>query len=622
MRQHNASIDPAPGASRTPDPLTQARRLALVAVLLILAVLAILTAFNLKSQAINSKAHTQWHHYSTGIERKSQLISRIHQHLGYAGMIHHFKNAVLRRDPAYLDQAGQHIEHALEAIAEYRALGTSTAEIEALQAVDDTIDRYTEKIALIRQMIAAGADAHRIDTRVKVDDSAATAALASLRTIWRQNHEATESAFEQMFHDYLSLSRLSNYLQPLYFLFSVIVIAIFMRLINTLQHQHQQQLRSERRAAAIVDNSSEAIITIDDRGRIETFNPAASRLFGFQPADVLGQSVSLLMPECWRQRHEAYLADMQRRGGDVMGKVREVEGQRKDGSPFPLEISIAPIRDEYSKRSRYLGICRDISQRKQIEREQQQARHLAEQARRDAERASKAKTRLLSQVSHELRTPLNAILGFAQLLRLDPRHPLSEAQAQRVDEIEQAGHHLLELVEELLDLARIESGHAQLQIEILPVDELLQDCLSLITPLANEQGLEVALAHDHRPGQRVRADAGRLKQVLLNLLSNACKYNRPGGKIHLRCQAAPQAGRLRISVSDTGQGIDPDKLDQLFTPFERLDAQERGIEGSGIGLVISKQLVEQMGGELDLINRPGQGCSFWLELPAAPAKTD
>ncbi len=604
------------------NPLTQARRLALVAVLLILAVLAILTAFNLKSQAINDKAHSQWHRYSSGIERKSQLISQIHQHLGYAGMIHHFKNAVLRREPAHLMQAGQHIEQALGAIADYRALGVSAAEGEALQAIEDTIDRYTEKIALIRQMIAAGADAHQIDARVKVDDSAATAALASLRGIWRQNHEATEAAFEQMFHDYLSLSRLSNYLQPLYFLFSVIVIAIFMRLINTLQQQHREQLRSERRAAAIVDNSSEAIITIDDRGRIETFNPAASRLFGFQPADVLGQSVSLLMPERWRRRHEDYVANMQSRGAEVTGKVREVEGQRQDGSRFPLEISIAPISDEYSNRNRYLGICRDISQRKQIEREQRQARRLAEQARRDAERASEAKSRLLSQVSHELRTPLNAMLGFAQLLRLDPRHPLSDAQNQRVNEIEQAGHHLLKLVEKLLDLARIESGQAQLHIESLAVDELLQDCLNLISPQASEQAVKLVFASDHHAGKRVQADATRLKQVVLNLLSNACKYNRPGGKVTLRCQAATQPGRLRISISDTGQGIAPDKLGQLFTPFERLGAQERNIEGSGIGLVISKQLVEQMHGELGLINRPGQGCSFWIELPETPVKAD
>jgi PAS domain S-box-containing protein len=233
-------------------------------------------------------------------------------------------------------------------------------------------------------------------------------------------------------------------------------------------------------------------------------------------------------------------------------------------------------------------------------------------AERAAEAASKAKSDFLTRMSHECRTPLNAILGFAELLLLaagpDQRLPL--------EQILKAGQHLLDLVNEVLDLARIEAGRLDLFLEPVQIDQAVGEVVDLIRPLAERAGihLQVNMAGDGR--RTVRADSRRLRQVLLNLLANAVKYNRAGGSITV-AGAEQTAGRLGLSVTDTGEGIPPEKLGRLFTPFERLGAERTGVEGSGLGLAHSKNLVEAMGGALRVSSVPGKGSTFCVELPEA-----
>jgi len=234
-------------------------------------------------------------------------------------------------------------------------------------------------------------------------------------------------------------------------------------------------------------------------------------------------------------------------------------------------------------------------------------------AKEGAEAASRAKSEFLASMSHELRTPLNAILGFGQLLELEIR---DAEQADNVQEILKAGHHLLMLINEVLDLARVESGRLSLCMEPVELVELIEECVALVESGAIRQGL--AFHRDMVPcqGRWVRADRLRLKQALINLLSNAVKYNRPGGSVRFACEFK-SPGRVRLMVTDTGLGIPEDKLAELFTPFNRLGLEAGEIEGSGIGLVITKRLVEMMGGEIGVDNRPGQGCTFWVELALA-----
>jgi CheY-like chemotaxis protein len=216
-------------------------------------------------------------------------------------------------------------------------------------------------------------------------------------------------------------------------------------------------------------------------------------------------------------------------------------------------------------------------------------------------------------MSHELRTPLNAILGFAQLLEMDSVDP---QQRESVERILKGGQHLLTLINEVLDIARIETGRLTVSLEPVPLGEVMQESLALIAPVAAGQNLELMVDEVKDIDWHVMADRQRLKQVLLNLLTNAVKYNREGGAIALSCEEVLD-GRLRIKVSDTGTGIPSDKLDQLFIPFSRLTVGHAGVDGTGIGLALSKGLVELMGGGIGVESQLGQGSTFWVELALA-----
>ena len=235
-----------------------------------------------------------------------------------------------------------------------------------------------------------------------------------------------------------------------------------------------------------------------------------------------------------------------------------------------------------------------------------------EEARAEADRANQAKSEFLSRMSHELRTPLNAILGFAQLLERDGMTP---GQQRSTQQILQAGHHLLELINEVLDIARIEQGRLGLSLEPVVLAEVLHEAVGLVAPLAGERGIVLSADGSRWPG-RVLADRQRLRQVVLNLLSNAIKYNRDGGAVVISCP--PPAGDLvTVRVEDTGPGIPAGMMDRLFQPFERLGAEQLAVEGTGLGLALSKRLVELMGGTIAVDSTPGQGSAFQVTLAVA-----
>jgi signal transduction histidine kinase/CheY-like chemotaxis protein len=235
-----------------------------------------------------------------------------------------------------------------------------------------------------------------------------------------------------------------------------------------------------------------------------------------------------------------------------------------------------------------------------------------QEANRQLRAANEAKSEYLSRMSHELRTPLNAILGFAQLLELED---LREQQRESLHYILSAARHLLGLINEVLDIAAIEAGRLPLSLEPVPVADVVAEVVSLIRPLADQHGILLASSSPSCDAH-VMGDRQRLKQVLLNLVSNAVKYNHEAGSVHVDCENV--AGeRLRVKVSDTGPGIPAESIERLFVPFERLENQHEAIEGSGLGLPLSKRLAEAMGGILELATTVGQGTTFWVELPLA-----
>jgi signal transduction histidine kinase/CheY-like chemotaxis protein len=252
-----------------------------------------------------------------------------------------------------------------------------------------------------------------------------------------------------------------------------------------------------------------------------------------------------------------------------------------------------------------------LSERSRLQEAEQRARE-------EAEEANRYKNQFLSRMSHELRTPLNAVIGFGQLLKLDE---LTDDQLDSVDHILKGGQHLLTLVNEVLDIARIETGDLALSAEAVLVGDVLDDALGLIRPLATQRTIHLIGGRDTACSEYVLADRQRLQQVLLNLLSNAVKYNRLGGTVSVSCEPSSST-RLRIKVSDTGNGIPQEQLGRLFTPFERLGAERSEIEGTGIGLSLSRQLAEAMGGFLGVETVIGEGSTFWIELPLVEGPVD
>jgi len=389
------------------------------------------------------------------------------------------------------------------------------------------------------------------------------------------------------------------------------------------QPQDTSLLKTRALQNAILHSANFSIIATDPRGVIQLFNVGAERMLGYPAAHVINkvnpgdlhdpqevleraQSLSLEFGVPIAPGFEA-LAFKASRG---IEDTYELTYICADGTRFPAIVSITALLDDYGEIIGYLLIGSHNSVRKRVERELNDAVAVADQA-------NLAKSEFLSSMSHELRTPLNAILGFAQLIESGTPTPTS-SQQRSVAQIIKAGWYLLDLINEILDLTLIESGKLSLSLEPISLAEVLRESRAMIEPQANKRGIHVTFPAFDIPFL-VTADRTRVKQVLINLLSNAIKYNRDGGAVVVEC-AATASGRMRISITDTGEGLMPDQLTELFQPFNRLGQEAHVGEGTGIGLVVSKRLVELMGGIIGVESVSGVGSVFWIELiPATQA---
>ena len=368
---------------------------------------------------------------------------------------------------------------------------------------------------------------------------------------------------------------------------------------------------------AILTSPNFAIIATDETGIIQLFNVGAERMLGYQAADVVNRlspsdihdplevmerarALSLELATPISPGFEALAFKASREIEDIY----ELTLVRKDGSRIPAIVSITALRDSYGEIIGYLLIGTDNSVRKRVEMELTAAMDAAE-------KANHAKSDFLSGMSHELRTPLNAILGFAQLLETGSPSP-TPAQKKHLDQILKSGWYLLDLINEILDLALIESGKLTLSEEPVSLLEVMLECQSMIEPQARGRGIGMSFRSPDTPWY-VRADRTRMKQILINLLFNAVKYNRPGGTVVVEC-ALVSPERIRICIRDTGPGLAPEQLAQLFQPFNRLGREAGVEEGTGIGLVMTKRLVEAMKGAIGAESTVGEGSVFWVEL--------
>lgn len=382
-----------------------------------------------------------------------------------------------------------------------------------------------------------------------------------------------------------------------------------------------QALFAERKRAYITLNAIvDAVVTTRDNCEIDFMNARALDMFGPKLLEA-GRNIDQLFSV--QAAGKLYLPSeliAESRSGHAPLKFEHCRLTVSDHQSMTANLVVAPLFGSQGEALGAVITVNDLSERmlmaKLLLKKAEEFSEIRESMDR-VEQMSTAKSQFMAQIGHELRTPLNAVIGFAQLLQMeDPEHPLAADHLDAANEIFKAGMHLLNLINDLLDLARIESGKLNLNLTTVELVPLLDDCLAWIAPLANPNAIAVELDNPLAPTTSLHADAGRAKQVLLNFLSNAVKYNRPGGRIVVSTQTT-DTGYIRISVTDTGPGLNAAQLGRLFESFERLGAEHSGIEGTGIGLAIAKQLTELMAGRVGVSSIPEVGSTFWAEFPRA-----
>jgi PAS domain S-box-containing protein len=392
--------------------------------------------------------------------------------------------------------------------------------------------------------------------------------------------------------------------------------------LTALEKEAQTVARTESRFRELLEAAPDAIIEVDRSGHIVLLNRVTEKLFGYSREQLLGKPVEFLIPEDLRSFHvhhrENYWNKPQTR---PMGSGLSLRGQRQDGSRFPVEISLSPVQSDDG--FRVTAIIRDTSERKQAEEkinaiQQNYTQELAaknqELAERnqEVERANRLKSEFLAGMSHELRTPLHTIIGFSELLLEELEGPLNEKQKRFVNHVHKDSMHLLELINDVLDLSKIEAGKVGLRRELFDIRQPLDEVLASINPQAAVKSIviETTVAGE----RELSADRVRVRQVLFNLLSNAVKFTPEGGRI--RVQASQYEGWVEISVEDTGIGIPPEEHETVFDKFYQVGNTTKGVrEGTGLGLAITQRLVEEHGGKIWLESEVGKGSKFTFTIP-------
>ncbi len=379
----------------------------------------------------------------------------------------------------------------------------------------------------------------------------------------------------------------------------------------------EEQARLERRFRQLLEAAPDAIVEVSAEGHIVMVNRIAEEMFGYQRDELMGKSVDLLVPDAVRPQHDRHRASyLDHPRTRPMGSGLDLHARRRDGTLFPVEISLSPIQTETGMH--VTAVIRDVTERKRAEQEvrrlQSQYTGELESRNREIERANRLKSEFLASMSHELRTPLHTIIGFAELLQEGAEGALNEVQQRFVEHIHKDSEHLLELINDVLDLSKIEAGGLVLKRERYPLERSIGEALAAIRPGAAAKSIR--LEEREQAGCEVDADPLRVKEMLYNLLSNAVKFTPEGGMVWIESEV--QGGFARVTVGDTGIGIPPGEQENIFDKFYQVGNTTRGVrEGTGLGLSITKEMVQMHGGWMEVTSILGQGSRFTFTLPIA-----
>lgn len=623
-----------------------------IVVLLIAGIVVVGSSFVINRDV--ARIDTAWEAFKESRSLKTRVVTALRAEIGYGGMIHHFKNFVMRHNQRHLAAARDRLNGARGTLAQYETLGMNKVESDAIGGIRSVLVSYDKALNTASEMVARGAPAREIDRVVRVDDHPALRGLEILDAEIRRHTTVTKQTgkpsmlgavrdalgYGGMIHQFKNyvLRQDGQRVVAARENLNEALRALQVYQSEGVEHAERAVLADIRKvlsayAAALTtaerlagEGSSieeiDRIIRVDDgpalRGlalldrEIATQSENEARIVGetLARAAALTEATSLITATLTLFLTVLALWLLRARIVGPIGRLTGIVLRLAEGDATVRVDDALLGGDEIGDMGRAVQVFRQNAiRRERVEEELRLAKE-------EAERVNDAKSDFLSSMSHELRTPMNAILGFAQLLASDPETPLSDEQEYWVKNIHDGGEHLLALINDVLELAHIEAGRVSLSMEAVDATEVVQSCLESALALARKRGVVINDFVPDDGGLAVMADHTRLRQVLLNLLSNAVKYNRDNGQVFVEARKMAN-GRLRFAVSDTGAGIPEEKQRQLFEPFQRLGHEATNIEGTGIGLTITRNLVESMGGEIGFVSTEGGGSTFWVELPLA-----
>jgi protein-histidine pros-kinase len=373
--------------------------------------------------------------------------------------------------------------------------------------------------------------------------------------------------------------------------------------------QPKPALYAREQYSLLLEASPDAIVMVDREGRIFAANQLAGELFGYTGGELAGQPIETLIPERFRPGHRGHREGYQRDPSmRPMGAGLQLFGRRKDGQEFPVDIALSPLQT--AEGPMVFAAVRDVSRHKVLEAELRQALEAAETANR-------LKSEFLANMSHELRTPLNSIIGFSEILADGKAGTVTDQQKEFLGDVLYSSRHLLQMINDLLDLSKIEAGKMDFRFEPVDLKSLCHEAMAMLRTQAEKRGIRISVKVE--PGvERVEGDPARLRQVLFNYLSNAVKFSHDQGQVELWAAPAGSSG-YRLEVRDQGIGIKPEDQARLFTPFHQADSGKgKKYQGTGLGLSLSKRIVEAHGGTVGLQSELGKGSLFYAQMPVKP----
>lgn len=546
----------------------------------------------------------KWLGYEREATQRTVLLSELHSVIGYGGFIHNYKNYILRGSQAYLNKVEADKLKIQDILSQFREFSLTAKEIKAIGVLENTFKEYFEKFDSASVDSYIGMTPGIIDRRVQVDDRPALQALKELTKVVVERGMTLRGGTVVAISDTTEIIKLGGLLIPVIILSS----GLFFIIYSQARRAQHEATHSQERFQAVLEAVPDSIIVSDKQGRIILANAHVENLLGYGHQEMEGMFIEELVPDSYVEEHVSHRSEFHKnKVSRPMGEMMNIFALRKDGQEVPVDIGLGLF--EIAGEPFAVASIRDMRNKREME-------ELLYEAKEEAETFTRSKTEFLANMSHELRTPLNAIIGFSESLLSRSFGPFSnDKQEEYITHVHQSGAHLLNIINDILDLSKVDAGKLELVEENVNLPEIMRECCQMTEKLALEKNIHVSNKLDDI-SLVLRADRTRMKQMMLNLVSNALKFTEDNGQVYIEAELHPD-GSSEVSVRDNGIGMSIEEMKIALEPFGQVDSGlTRMQEGTGLGLPLTKRLAELHGGRLDVISAKGKGSVVKITMPS------